>query len=119
LRCHPNRPPTEWRTLRRYLSYLKTPLADWACRYQTLRQVTADDIHTAVTAVKGARAHERAVALRSIFRALKQTKLIFTDPTRGLSVTRHEHPFPKLCPLTASPDSSTSPTGPRSVSLSP
>ncbi len=97
LRSHPNRPPTEWRTLRRYLFYLKTPLADWARRYQTLRQVTADDIRTAVTAVKGARAHERAVALRSIFRALKQTKLIFTDPTRGLRVTRHE-PLPETLP---------------------
>ncbi|MFG3020211.1 hypothetical protein ACGFZQ_16965 [Streptomyces sp. NPDC048254] len=97
LRGHPNRPPTEWRTLRRYLNYLKTPLGDWARSYQTLRQVTTADIHTAVTAVKGARAHERAVALRSIFRALKQTKLIFTDPTRGLSVTRHE-PLPETLP---------------------
>ncbi|MGW7069438.1 hypothetical protein ACWGII_34185 [Streptomyces sp. NPDC054855] len=99
LRSRPNGPPTEWPTLRRYLFYIKVPLADWARRYQTLRQVTANDIHTAVTAVKGDRAHDRAVALRSIFRALKQAKIIFTDPTRGLSVTRNEPP-----PATLPPD---------------
>ncbi|MFF9703590.1 hypothetical protein ACF1FE_20745 [Streptomyces griseofuscus] len=99
LRSHSDRPPTEWHTLRRYLNYAKGPLADWARRYQTLRQVTADDVHAAVTAVKGDRAHERAVALRSIFRALKQAKIIFTDPTRGLSVTRNEPP-----PATLPPD---------------
>ncbi|MFC9701397.1 hypothetical protein ACFTWD_11945 [Streptomyces sp. NPDC056943] len=54
---------------------------------------------TAVTAVKGDRAHDRAVALRSIFRALKQARIIFTDPTRGLSVTRNEPP-----PATLPPD---------------
>ncbi|GAA2609209.1 hypothetical protein [Streptomyces lienomycini] len=99
LRSHSDRPPTEWHTLRRYLSYLRAPLADWTGRYQTLRQVTADDVHAAVTAVKGDRAHERAVALRSIFRALKQAKIVFTDPTRGLSVTRNEPP-----PTTLPPD---------------
>ncbi|MFE3387399.1 hypothetical protein [Streptomyces anulatus] len=83
LRSRSSRPPTEWRTLRRYLCYAKGPLADWARRYQTLRQVTADDVLNAVTSVKGDRAHARAVALRSIFRALKQTKIIFIDPTRA------------------------------------
>ncbi|MFE8910957.1 hypothetical protein [Streptomyces globisporus] len=97
LRSHPDRPPTDWRALRRYLFYVKGPLGDWAHRYQTLRQVT--DIRSAVTAVKGDRAHERAVALRSIFRALKRAKLIFTDPTRGVRVTRSEPP-----PTTLPPD---------------
>lgn len=90
---------TDYGTMRRYLVYLATPLAGWTTRYSTLRQVTAADVITAVTAVKGARAHERAVALRSLFRALKHAKLIFADPTRGLHVTRREP-----LPATLAPD---------------
>jgi hypothetical protein len=75
---------TDHGAIRRYLVYLATPLADWTTRYSTLRQVTAADVTDAVTAVKGPRAHERAVALRSLFRALKHAKLVFADPTRGL-----------------------------------
>ncbi|MFJ8856439.1 hypothetical protein [Streptomyces sp. NPDC102437] len=61
--------------------------------------MTKTDVTTAVTAVKGPRAHERAVALRSLFRALKHAKLVFADPTRGLHVTRRE-----LLPATLAPD---------------
>ncbi|MFI0937338.1 hypothetical protein [Streptomyces sp. NPDC021020] len=90
---------TDYGTIRRYLVYLATPLADWTSCYTTLRQVTTADVTTAVTAVKGPRAHERAVALRSLFRALKHAKLVFADPTRGLHVTRRE-----LLPATLAPD---------------
>jgi hypothetical protein len=90
---------TDYGTIRRYLSYLATPLADWTSLYTTLRQVTTTDVTTAVTAVKGPRAHERAVALRSLFRALKHAKIVFADPTRGLHVTRRE-----LLPATLAPD---------------
>lgn len=90
---------TDYATMRRYLVYLATPLADWTTRYTTLRQVTKADVAAAVTAVKGPRAHERAVAVRSLFRALKHSKLVFADPTRGLRVTRQE-----LLPTTLAPD---------------
>ncbi|QDY80365.1 site-specific integrase [Streptomyces qinzhouensis] len=90
---------TNYATLRRYLIYLATPLADWTTRYTTLRQVTEADVTAAVTAVKGPRAHERAVAVRSLFRALKHAKLVFVDPTRGLRITRQE-----LLPTTLAPD---------------
>ncbi|MFJ9683691.1 hypothetical protein ACIRP2_37555 [Streptomyces sp. NPDC101194] len=89
----------DYATLRRYLIYLATPLADWTTRYTTLRQVTEADITTAVTAVKGPRAHERAVAVRSLFRALKHAKLVFVDPICGLRITRQE-----LLPTTLAPD---------------
>ncbi|WP_406011903.1 hypothetical protein OG520_01720 [Streptomyces sp. NBC_00984] len=81
---------TDYGSIRRYLVYLATPLAGWTSSYTTLRQVTAADVTSAVAAVKGSRAHERAVALRSLFRALKHAKLVFVDPTRGLHVTRRE-----------------------------
>lgn len=90
---------TDYATVRRYLLYLTTTLADWSTRYTTLRQVTAADVDAAVTAVQGPRAQERAVALRSLFRALKHAKLVFADPTRGLHVTRRE-----LLPATLAPD---------------
>lgn len=90
---------TDYGTIRRYLTYLATPLAGWTSCYTTLRQVTTTDVTTAVTAVKGPRSHERAVALRSLFRALKHAKLVFADPTRGLHVTRQE-----LLPTALAPD---------------
>ncbi|WP_426499754.1 hypothetical protein [Streptomyces sp. D54] len=89
---------TDYATLRRYLVYLATPLADWSTRYTTLRQVTEADVTATVTAVKGPRAHERAVAIRSLFRALKHAKLVFVDPSRGLRITRQE-----LLPTTLAP----------------
>ncbi|MFJ9005597.1 hypothetical protein [Streptomyces canus] len=95
----PHHRVTDYATLRRYLSYLAAPLADWTTRYTTLRQVTEADVTAAVTAVKGPRAHERAVAIRSLFRALKHTKLVFADPTRGVRTTRQE-----LLPTTLVPD---------------
>ncbi|WP_154685883.1 hypothetical protein [Streptomyces himastatinicus] len=88
---------TDYATMRRYLIYLATPLADWTTRYTTLRQVTEADITATVTAVKGPRAHERAVAVRSLFRALKHAT-VFLDPTRGLRITRQE-----LLPTTLAP----------------
>ncbi|MEV2198239.1 hypothetical protein AB0I02_45770 [Streptomyces phaeochromogenes] len=100
--CGASRPHhrvTDYATLRRYLIYLAASLADWTARYTTLRQVKSADVTTAVTAVKGPRAHERAVAIRSLFRALKHTKLVFADPTRGLRLTRQE-----LLPTTLAPD---------------
>jgi hypothetical protein len=65
----------------------------------TLRAPDGADVTGAVTAVQGPCAHERAVALRSLFRALKHAKLVFADPTRGLHVTRRE-----LLPATLTPD---------------
>ncbi|MFE5160319.1 hypothetical protein ACFRNT_17680 [Streptomyces sp. NPDC056697] len=90
---------TGYGTMRRYLVYLAPVLADWTTRYTTLRQVTTADVVATVSAVQGARAHERAVALRSLFRALKHARLIFTDPTRGTHVTRRE-----ALPTTLAPD---------------
>ncbi|MDV9187784.1 hypothetical protein R6L23_06080 [Streptomyces sp. SR27] len=95
----PHHRVTDYATLRRYLIYLAKPLTDWTTRYTTLRQVTEADVTAAVTAVKGPRAHERAVAARSLFRALKHAKLVFVDPTRGLRITRQD-----LLPTTLATD---------------
>ena len=54
----------------------------------SLRQVTHGHVQSAVTSRYGEDAHHLMVALRSIFRALKQERLIFANPCAGISVTR-------------------------------
>jgi hypothetical protein len=48
--------------------------------------VTREDILDAAAAREGPVIQHRVVALRSQFRALRQEKLIFRDPTRGISL---------------------------------
>jgi hypothetical protein len=62
-----------------------TMLRSWAVEYDTLRQVTSQDVRSAIEELHGNPAKDRATALRSLFRALKQERLIFRDPTRGIS----------------------------------
>ncbi|WP_242644498.1 hypothetical protein [Streptomyces laculatispora] len=75
---------TDYATLRRYLIYLATPLADWTTRYTTLRQVTEADVTAAVTAVKGPRAHERAVG----------SPVALSSPETHQARLRRPHPWP-------------------------
>lgn len=53
----------------------------------TLRQITPDDVETAVAERRGAPGRLLAVCLRSLFRALRQERLVFRDPTRNLVVS--------------------------------
>ena len=54
----------------------------------SLRQVTHGHVQAAASSRHGEDAHHFMVALRSIFRALKQEQLIFANPCAGISVTR-------------------------------
>jgi len=74
--------------IRRYLSYLDPVLHRWADRVTGLREITADDIREALNERSGHSARNRHTGLRSLFRALKQERLIFRDPTRGISVPK-------------------------------
>ena len=60
-------------------------LQSWAGEHASLREITPDDIDRAMTGLVGNPASDRITALRSIFRALKQERLIFRDPTRGIT----------------------------------
>lgn len=79
--------PMAFETIRKYLGYLYPVLTDWSGRAGSLREVTPDDIRQALRQRPGQPAQDLAVALRSLFRALKQERLVFRDPARGIPVT--------------------------------
>lgn len=83
-RPHPQFPFT---TIRSYYNALTPTLDHWAGRVASLREITPSDIQTALDAQPPVTARNLLSALRSLFRALKQERLIFRDPTRGISLT--------------------------------
>lgn len=81
-----------WSTIRKYVGYLAPVLTRWTGDYTSLREVTKATITTALKDVTGTTAQDRHVALRSLFSALLQERLIFRDPTRGISMPGHQRP---------------------------
>jgi hypothetical protein len=79
-------PALSFRTIRNYLAYLMPVFAEWAGRYASLCEVTREDVLDAVAARHGPVTRRRMVALRSVFRALRQERIVFRDPTRGISL---------------------------------
>jgi hypothetical protein len=79
-------PALAYKTIRNYLAYLMPVLTGWAGRYASLREVTRQDIRDAIDARHGPVIQHRIIALRSLFRALRQERVIFRDPTRGISL---------------------------------
>jgi hypothetical protein len=92
-------PALAYKTIRNYLAYLMPVLTGWATRYTSLREVTRHDILDAIDARHGPVIQHRIVALRSLFRALRQERVIFRDPTRGVSL-----PAPARLPQPLPPD---------------
>ncbi|WP_410583942.1 hypothetical protein [Amycolatopsis sp. lyj-108] len=73
--------------IQNYLSSALPILTRWAAEHDSLREITDADVRTALKRVSGSAAHTRRTALRSIFRALKQERIVFRDPTRAISLT--------------------------------
>ena len=73
-------------TIRSYLNCLYPVLVTWADHVTSLREVTRDDIEAALRERAGSAARNLLPALRSLFRALKQERIIFRDPARGMSM---------------------------------
>lgn len=84
--------PRPYKTIRNYLAYLLPVLEDWTGSYCTLRQVTREDVLKAIEPDNGPDIHHRIIAIRSLFKALRQERLIFADPTRGISLPKTEIP---------------------------
>ena len=82
-RPHPQFPFT---TIRSYLNCLSPTLASWAGRVTSLREITREDIQAALGDQPPVTARNLLSALHSLFRALKQERIIFRDPTRGISL---------------------------------
>ena len=93
-RPHPQFP---FATIRSYLNCLRPVLASWASRVTSLREITREDIRAALDDQPPVTARNLLSALHSLFRALKQEKIIFRDPARGISLpamTRLPVPIP-------------------------
>ena len=97
-RPHPQFPFT---TIRSYLNCFSPMLASWASRVTSLREITRQDIQAALDDQPPVTARNLLSALHSLFRALKQERIIFRDPTRGISLPRTG-----ACPSRSPPASS-------------
>lgn len=73
-------------SVRSYLNCFHPVLAEWGQHVTSLREITRDDVQAALDNHPGARAHNLLPALRSLFRALKQEKIIFRDPARRITL---------------------------------
>ncbi|MCK1820302.1 hypothetical protein MTQ10_11895 [Streptomyces sp. XM83C] len=73
--------------IRRYLTSLQPVLTAWTrSGITTLRQITSDHATTAVDELTGSARRQLAISLRNLFKALRQERVIFRDPTRNLPV---------------------------------
>jgi integrase len=82
-RRHPALP---FHTIRKYLGYAYPVLQQWGSEHDSLREISPEHIENAMGGLTGHPAGDRLTALRSLFRALKQERLIFRDPTRGFTL---------------------------------
>jgi integrase len=89
--------PRQDRTIQGYLRALQAPLAGWAAQYESLRQVTTDDLAAALTPLTGADRLLALAAMRSLFGTLKAHRVLFTNPAAAL--TGHRIQPPPVLPL--------------------
>jgi integrase len=86
-RTKPRGPATVWT----HMGYVRPTLLDWSGRYDHLREVTRDDVLSALDELTGSRRSNLLVALRSLFAFAKKTGKIFRNPTRGIRVGQHPY----------------------------
>jgi hypothetical protein len=79
--------PMPFETIRKYLGYLNPVLASWAGQVTSLREITSGDVREVLEQRPGQLWLDLAGALRSLFRALRQERLVFRDPTRGITMS--------------------------------
>lgn len=91
--------PVQARTVKVYLVACLPTLGRWARRYESLRQVTEEDIERELVGLRGWAAVNALTALRSLFRTLKANRLVFTDPAARVRVLAP----PKGLPLSIDP----------------
>lgn len=80
-------PVTSFETIRKYLGYVYPGLCSWAVRVTSLREITPEDVREALDGLTGNTARSTFTGLRSLFRALKQERAVFRDPTRGITLS--------------------------------
>ena len=75
-------------TIQGYIRVLHGPLASWATRYASLREVTTSDLTAELTALTRATRLLALSAIRSLFGTLKGRRVLFTDPAAPLTGAR-------------------------------
>ena len=85
-----SRPRSE-HTVRHYLAAVQPALTDWSRRCSSLREITTEDVADQLDTVQGSGRTITAVALRSLFAALKMRRLVFVDPARAVKPGRFPH----------------------------
>ncbi|MFB8776288.1 hypothetical protein [Streptomyces broussonetiae] len=80
--------PRGYDGIRRYLTTLQPTLTAWTTTAgaHSLREITKDHVENAVDGLSGYTRRGLAIALRSLFRALKRERVIFRNPARDLPV---------------------------------
>lgn len=73
-----------YHSIRRYFHPVGPILDGWATRVTSLREITNQDVKDAISTRHGNPGRLIHIVLRNLFRALKQERVIFRDPTRGL-----------------------------------
>jgi integrase len=84
--------PRSPRTIQGYLRILQPSLAEWATRYESLRQVTTEDVTGQLDQLAGATRHLALAAMRSLFGTLKARRVLFTNPAGPLTGRRPQPP---------------------------
>ena len=79
-----------WNTIIKYVGYVRPVLHTWQTEVDGLRGITREHVTLAIKQRKGNVARGVHVGLRSLFRALKQERVIFRDPTKGIVVSAVE-----------------------------
>jgi integrase len=87
--------PRQASTIQGYLRAIAPALTDWAQRYQSLRQVTSDDVAAQLAPLTGATRLLTLTAMRSLFKTLKTQRMVFVNPTAG-TVGRQTPPTPAM-----------------------
>ncbi len=73
-------------TVRLHAHGLRPLLLDWSATYDHLREVTRDDVLTALNAVTGVNRQRTLVSLRSLFGFSRKSGVVFRNPTSGIPV---------------------------------
>jgi hypothetical protein len=74
-----------FRSILRYYQVVSPVLDRWIAEgVESLREISRDDITAAIASRKGTPARAIHIVLRNVFKALRQERVIFLDPTRGL-----------------------------------
>lgn len=89
------RPPVKPVTIRSYVHAVHPVLMHWTTEVSTLREITRHHIESVLHGYDRPRAR-LARPLRSLFGALKQERIVFRDPTRGIRIA---DPFRLPTPL--------------------